>query len=117
MKKVQEISALLSNAPIGNQKINLIASIIRGKSVEYSLRYLQFSRKQKSAGILSKLVYSASSNARNNYGYSVDDLIIKIIDIGKGQCLRRSHPRAKGRGCAIIKHRSNIRVVLGIKEE
>ncbi|MDH5647313.1 MAG: 50S ribosomal protein L22 [Anaplasmataceae bacterium] len=108
-------SAFLHNAPIGNYKINLIAAIVRGKTVEESMRCLRFSSKVKGALILSKLIYSAASNARNNTKFSVDSLFVKSIEIGKGNCLRRFHARAKGRGCAIIKHRSNIRVFLAIK--
>ena len=57
------------------------------------------------------------ANAENNQGMDIDNLIVHRIDVGKSFVMKRFRPRAKGRGCRILKPFSNIRIVLTEKKE
>ena len=69
--------------------------------------------KINSAGIIYKVVYSATSNAENNAGADVDELKVRSIMVDEGPILKRFMARAKGRGTQIFKRTSHISVVVG----
>jgi len=56
--------------------------------VEEALSFLKFAPK-KGADILYKIVFSAVSNAQNNDGQKIDNLIIDVISINKGIVYKR----------------------------
>jgi large subunit ribosomal protein L22 len=55
---------------------------------EEALQFLKFAPK-KGAGILYKIVFSAVSNAQNNDGQKIENLIIDMISINKGIVYKR----------------------------
>jgi large subunit ribosomal protein L22 len=57
--------AILNYATVSQQKMNLIAKLVRTKSVKKSLDILAFTP-NKSAGFLTKLITSAYSNYKHN---------------------------------------------------
>jgi large subunit ribosomal protein L22 len=89
----------------------LVADQIRGINVERAINLLTFSR-QKSAGILKKLLLSAVANAENNQGADIDDLVVSEIYVDQAPVLKRTMPRAKGRADRIIKRSSHITIKL-----
>lgn len=106
-------TAKLFNARISAQKCRLVADQIRGLQVNRAMEVLAFSEK-KSAFIIKKLLESAIANAEHNDGADIDELKIKVVDVGEGQRLKRLSPRAKGRSNRIIKQTCNI--VLKVSE-
>ncbi len=107
-----EAKAILRGARISPQKARLVADQVRGLPVGRALQLLKFSEK-KAAGMIYKVVFSASSNAENNEGADVDELKVARIFVDEGPRLKRFGARAKGRGTRIIKRTSHITVVVG----
>lgn len=105
------ISARLQKVRVSPRKARLVADQIRGVPVELALNVLTFSR-QKSAGILKKLLLSAVANAENNQGADIDDLVVSEIYVDQAPVLKRIMPRAKGRADRIIKRSSHITIKL-----
>ena len=107
-----EAKAILRSVRTSPQKARLVADQVRGLSVAKALDLLKFSDK-KAAGIIYKVVYSATANAENNVGADVDELKVVGIQVDEGPILKRFMARAKGRGTQIFKRTSHITVVVG----
>ena len=101
---------------VSPQKLNLIASMIRGMDVNKAIAALTFSRRRIS-GEVEKAVKSAIANAENNHSLDVDRLYIKEAHVGKGLVMRRFRARAKGRGARILKPFSHLTIVVGERGE
>ena len=98
------------------QKLNLVASLIRGKKVDKALTDLTFSNK-RIAGDVKKCLESAIANAENNHGLDVDELIVAEAWVGKNLVLKRGRPRARGRFGRINKPFSEITIKVRQIEE
>ncbi len=98
------------------QKLNLIAAMIRGKSVDKALADLSFSNRRIS-GEVKKILQSAVANAENNHQLDVDQLYVKEAFVGKAFVLKRFRPRARGRAGRIFKPFSNMTIVVREREE
>ena len=96
---------------VSPQKLNLVASMIRGKKVESALADLTFSRKRIATDV-KKTLQSAIANAENNHGLDVDDLVVSEAFVGKAFVIKRFHARARGRAGRIEKPFSNLTVVV-----
>ena len=106
-----EAKAVARMLRVSPQKLNLVASMIRGKKVDSALADLTFSRK-RIAGDVKKTLQSAIANAENNHGLDVDDLIVSEAHVGKAFVIKRFHARARGRAGRIEKPFSNLTVVV-----
>ena len=106
-----EAQAVAKSLRISTQKLNLVATMIRGKKVEKALAELEFSRK-RIADDVRKCVMSAVANAENNHGLDVNDLIVAEAYVGKNLILKRFHARGRGRGAALMKPFSQLTVVV-----
>ncbi len=106
-----EAKAVARMLRVSPQKLNLVASLIRGKKVDSALADLTFSRK-RIAGDVKKTLQSAIANAENNHGLDVDDLIVSEAYVGKAFVIKRFHARARGRAGRIEKPFSNLTVVV-----
>lgn len=93
------------------RKVNLVAKMIRGKTVVEALAALKFCKKAVAEDVR-KTVLSAVANAGENHGLNVDGLVIKEAYVGKALTLRRFMARAKGSGSSIQKKFSRLTVVL-----
>ena len=93
------------------QKLNLLATMIRGKSAGEASAMLQFS-KRRVAGEVRKVLMSAIANAENNNNLDADSLFVKEAYVGKSLVLKRFRPRARGRVGKILKPFSQITIVL-----
>jgi large subunit ribosomal protein L22 len=91
------------------QKLNLVAGMIRGKSVDKALSDLTFS-KRRIAQEVKKCLQSAIANAENNHGLDVDDLVVAEAYVGKNLVLKRGRPRARGRYGRILKPFAEITI-------
>jgi large subunit ribosomal protein L22 len=106
--------ASLRSVRIAPKKANLIAEIVRGKTVREALADLELVNK-KGARILHGLIKSAAANATNNEKQNVDDLYIKELIVNKAQNMSRGIPMARGRMRRIRKFFSHISVRFGVK--
>lgn len=106
-----EAQAVTRNLRISPQKLNLVASTIRGKSVEKALAELQFSRRRIAKDV-KKTLESAIANAENNHGLDVDALMVSEAYVGKNLVMKRWQARARGRVGRIVKPFSQLTVVV-----
>jgi large subunit ribosomal protein L22 len=106
-----EVSARLSNVRISPQKARLVADQIRGLPVERAQNILKFSN-QKAAGIISKVLESATSNAEHNEGADIDELRVATICVDAGRTMKRFRARAKGRANRILKRSAHITITV-----
>jgi len=113
MVKLQDSMALATtkNLKISMQKLNLVATMIRGKKVEKAMNDLQFSRKRIAQDVL-KTLKSAVANAENNHNLDIDELYVNEAFVGKNLVLKRWKARARGRVGRIKKPFSQITIVV-----
>ncbi len=98
------------------QKLNLVASMIRGMNAYSALTQLQFMNKKVAKDVY-KVLQAAIANAENNKGLDVDSLFVAECSVGKAMVMKRWRARARGRTGKIIKPWSNLRVVVREREE
>lgn len=111
--EARAVTRLLRISP---QKLNLVASGIRGKKVDTALADLTFSRK-RIAREVKKTLESAIANAENNHDLDVDDLVVAEAFVGKGLVMKRWRARARGRVGRIVKPFSRLTIVVRQVEE
>jgi large subunit ribosomal protein L22 len=111
-----EAQAVTRNLRVSPQKLNLVATSIRGKKVEKALADLTFSRKRIAKDV-KKTLESAIANAENNHGLDVDSLVVSEAYVGKGLVMKRWQPRARGRVGKILKPFARLTVVVREVEE
>ena len=98
------------------RKLNLVATMIRGKKVEQALSILAFSPKGMAEDVR-KVLASAIANAENNHNLDVDALVVAEASVGKSISLKRFSPRARGRSSRIVKPFSRVRIVVREQQE
>jgi large subunit ribosomal protein L22 len=98
------------------QKLNLVASSIRGMDCDKALAALTFSRR-RIAGDVKKILQTAIANAENNHQLDVDRLFVAEATVGRAMVMKRWKARARGRVGRIQKPFSNLTVVLREREE
>jgi large subunit ribosomal protein L22 len=111
-----EAYAVLRNLRVSPQKLNLVATMIRGMDAEKALAALTFSRRRISDDV-KKALQSAIANAENNHQLDVDRLFIKEASVGKAITMRRFRPRARGRTGRIRKPFSHLTVIVSERQE
>ena len=111
--EAQAYAKLLRTSP---QKLNLVATMIRGKEVGRAVADLSFSRR-RIAGEVKKVLQAAIANAENNHQLDVDRLYVKEATVGKTLTMKRFRARARGRGARIVKPFSNLTVIVREREE
>ena len=111
-----EAMAINRMVRVSPQKLNLVAAMIRGKSVDAALAILTFSMKRISEDV-KKTLQSAVANAENNHGLDVDGLVVVEAYVGKDMVLKRGRPRARGRYGKILKPFSQLTIKVRQTEE
>ncbi|MEZ7197805.1 MULTISPECIES: 50S ribosomal protein L22 [Pseudodesulfovibrio] len=109
-----EAKAVAKFIRVSPRKARIVAENIKGKGVEDALNILRFTPK-KSAALISKVLYSAVSNAEQMPGVDVDSLIVDSVVVNEGPTWKRIQPRAMGRAYRIRKRTSHITIV--VKEQ
>ncbi|MBN1258628.1 50S ribosomal protein L22 [Candidatus Peregrinibacteria bacterium] len=107
------MKAVLRRIRISPAKANLVAGMVTGKTVKEALAILKFTPK-KAARILYKVVHSAASNAKNNFGQSWDELVITKILVTKGATMKRGLFVSRGRHHPILKRTAHVTVEVGV---
>ena len=111
-----QAQSVLRNLRISPQKLNLVATMIRGMDADKALAALSFSRR-RIANDVKKALQSAVANAENNHSLDVDRLYVKEAHVGKGLVMKRFKARARGRGSRILKPYSHLTIIVSEKEE
>ena len=92
-------------------KLNLVATMIRGKAAAKALVDLQFSNRRIAADVR-KVLESAVANAENNHNLDVDKLVVAEAYVGKSVKMKRFSARARGRAAPIEKFFSRLTIVV-----
>jgi large subunit ribosomal protein L22 len=101
--EANEAKAVINRLRISPQKLNLVASLIRGMDVSNALTQLSFSSK-RIAG-------------ENNHNLNVDSLYVKEAYVGKNLVMKRMHTRGRGRSAQVLKPFANLTLIVREKEE
>ncbi len=109
--KPTEAVAKAVNLRTSPRKLNLVAQSIRGLPVQRALNELQFSPK-RIAGAVQKALASAISNAENNHGLDIDNLVVAEAFVGKNMVMKRFSARARGRASRIEKPFAEVTIVV-----
>ncbi len=107
-------SAQLSDYRQSPRKVRVVATSVRGKSVQDAIDQLSFLGK-KAALPIEKLIRSAVANATTK-NLNVDHLVVKEIRVDSGKILYRRMPASRGRSSILRKRTSHVNVVLEEKE-
>lgn len=106
-----EAQAIARTIRVSPQKLNLVASMIRGKKVNSALADLTFSRK-RIAGVVKKTLESAIANAENNHNLDVDSLIVGEAYVGDSMVMKRLHVRGRGRASRVERRFSHLTIIV-----
>lgn len=108
---MKQQTAKLNHLRMAPRKVRLMATVIKGLSVNDAEAQLAVNPKRASEPVL-KLLRSAIANAVNNAKMDVTKLVVKEIRVDGGPMLKRWLPRAQGRATPIQKKSSHITIVL-----
>ena len=103
-----------SSLAISPQKMNLVASLIRKKKLDYSLNLLSFLPK-KGGRMLYKLLQGAAKNLEKEK-QEVKNFYLTKIEVNQGRIQKRAIYRAKGRTDRIRKRYCLVNLYLSKKE-
>lgn len=99
------------------RKVGVVASLVRGRSVEDALTILEHTPRRSALPVI-KAIQSAKANADHNHGYKPQTLRIIEITVNHGARIKRYRPAAHGRALPFMRRTSHIRVVVdGEKRE
>jgi large subunit ribosomal protein L22 len=111
------VQALAKGVRLSPRKVQVVAALVRGRSVDDALTILQHTPR-RSAIAVKKAIESARANADHNHGYKPATLQITEISVTAGPRLKRYKPAAHGRALPFQKKTSHIRVIVdGEKRE
>lgn len=105
------VQAIAKGVRLSPRKVNVVAALVRGRSVDDALVILQHTPR-RSATAVKKAVQSARANAEHNHNFKPDTLQITEISVTPGPRLKRYKPAAHGRALPFQKKTSHIRVVV-----
>lgn len=100
-----------SRIRVSPQKLNVVAALIRGFSVEKASAQLAMSSKRIAADVR-KVLLSAIANAENNKGLDPDALFVSEATVGRALVMKRLDIKGRSRSGRITKPLSHLRVVV-----
>jgi large subunit ribosomal protein L22 len=106
----------LGRPSVAARRLNLVASLIRGRKVEEAMNILAFSKKAMAVDVR-KVLASAIANAENNHNLDVDALVVAEASVGKSITMKRFHARGRGKSTRILKPFSRVRIVVREQQE
>lgn len=106
-----DIHASLKSLRMSPRKVRLVVDAVRGLSATVADTRLSFMKKEAALPV-QKLLRSAMANAEHNFHLHKEDLVIAAITADGGPTLKRSRPRAFGRGAPIRKRTTHINILL-----
>lgn len=92
---------------ISSSKLKTSADLIRGRSLRQAASALEF-LPNRGAKLLRKCLASLAANAEDRGVRNVDNLVLKVVEIGTGPIMRRIQPMSRGQAFVIRKRLSHI---------
>lgn len=111
---MNQAKATLKNYRQSPRKVRLVASAVRGKTLEEAIDILNFAAK-RAASPLEKLLKSALANAKI-LNIPTENLTVKELRVDAGPTLYRRRSRSRGMATPIRKRTSHITVVVEAKQ-
>lgn len=105
------VKAIAKGVAISPRKVGVVASLVRGRTVEDALVILNHVPR-RSAVPVRKVIESAKANAEHNHNYKAESLVITEIIVTPGVRIKRYRPAAHGRALPFQRRTSHIRVVV-----
>lgn len=105
------VKAIAKGVSISPRKVGVVASLVRGRTVEDALVILSHVPR-RSAVPVRKVIESAKANAEHKHNYKADTLVISEIIVTPGVRIKRYRPAAHGRALPFQRRTSHIRVVV-----
>ncbi len=105
------VLAIAKGVKISPRKVAVVASLVRGRTVDDALIILSHAER-RSATAVASVIKSAQANAQHNHGYRTDGLVISEITVNHGPRTKRSRPVARGMSHPYMLRTSHIRVVV-----
>jgi len=110
-------TAFQKGVRISPRKVAIVASLVRGRSVNDALTILEYTPR-RAANPVMNAIKSAAANAEHNHSYKPGTLEITEISVTPGPRLKRWIPAARGRARKFQRKTSQIKVVVdGQKRE
>lgn len=103
--------AVLRHYRMSAYKARQVLDLIRGQDVDRAEEILR-STPREAARVVSKVLGSAVSNARNNDSIDPEELYVSACYADEGSTLKRWRPRARGRATRIRKRTCHITVIV-----
>lgn len=103
---VKSIAKDIAQTP---RKISLVASLVRGRSVNDAVVILEHTPKRAALAV-KKAIESARANAISNHGLDAKTLNIKTLSVTAGARLKRYKPASRGRALPFLKRQTHILV-------
>lgn len=101
------VKASSKGVRISPRKVGVVASLVRGRTVEDALTILAHTPR-RSAVPVRKIIESARANAENNHNLKPGTLIISHISVTPGSRIKRYRPAAMGRALPYERKSSHI---------
>ncbi|MDR1300796.1 MAG: 50S ribosomal protein L22 [Candidatus Nomurabacteria bacterium] len=105
--KVPTVKASVVELRMAPRKVDIVASLVRGRSVEDALVILAHTQR-RSAEPIAKLIESAKANAINNHNFKPEGLKITSLQVNAGTRLKRYRPISRGQAHPFMKRTSNV---------
>lgn len=106
-----QVKAIAKGVRMSPRKVGVVASLIRGRSVEDALVILSHTPRRAALPVV-KVIESARANAEHNHNVKADGLQIIEISVTPGPRLKRYRPASHGRALPFQRKTSHIRVVV-----
>lgn len=106
-----DVHATLRFLRMSPRKVRLVVDSIRGLKATEAETRLQFMKRHAAKPVL-KLLRSGMANAEHNFQLQRENLTVATITADGGPVLKRSRPRAMGRGAPIRKPTTHIKLIL-----
>ena len=111
------VKAIAKGVQMSPRKVAVVASLVRGRSVEDALTILSHTPRRSAIPVI-KVINSAKANADHNHGYKPATLQITEITVTPGPRLKRYRPVSHGRAHPFQRKTAHISVsVDGEKRE
>lgn len=103
--------AIARNIRVSQRKVNVVATLVKGKGIDEAYAILRYTPKSASP-VLEKLLKSAEANAVNNNSLTRDALYVADCFANPGPVIKRIIPKARGSAARIHKRTSHVTVVV-----
>ena len=103
-------------ARISPRKARLLMNLVRGRDVDDALSLLRFA-KQRSSGMIEKVIRSAVANANENEVPPRNSLYVAKAWVDPGPVIKRFQPKDRGKAYPIKKRTAHLVVTVDEREE